>query len=467
MALSPIGLVLCGDDYYSRIYIVNKSIPVQSGCLPTLVFVTIAVTVFLLIGEYSKVDGIQSRLLGYFIVFIFVVIGLIVKDEIQEKLRSGAPAAESIINQDKRTPILYLRPFLTDSDTHDKFNIAESIGGLNPWFWITKAIYKKPSFESDIAMQVHQLGPFIGLNASGYSPSLGSSKLTTTVDEWKSTIRDYIAKSQIIVSRIGETPGLKWEIEQIIEANKLESVILFVRFPGPQDKELIEVRYRKFSKFFYSLSGATMPKYSKKLRFIYFSGGEGKGAKSIGAAMLGLGKQVETSSFRGYLKGAFKGAGNPDRKPDVRIENKSNLFRVTLFLLLTIGVYGMFGVTHGFMTLKFEDMPGTLNLLFFFLTSIFAGVIYGQGSVKLNISGEYLHFTMGLILILWAWYLYYVVLFQSWEFMTEYALIGGEYASDFWLAQIVAIFAYIWAPFTTFIYGWSKAEKNRCYAGKR
>jgi len=126
--------------------------------------------------------------------------------------RLKARTAQSIMKNDPRPPILYLRPF--DSDP---FKIT-----ILPNFF---------SEEEQICEPFSELGPTIAIAAPGeeLAPS-GAARLELR-DSWQDGVAKLLRSSQRILVRADSTSGLLWEIRTIISMNEPQKFLLFALGP--------------------------------------------------------------------------------------------------------------------------------------------------------------------------------------------------------------------------------------------
>lgn len=121
---------------------------------------------------------------------------------------------------DHRPPIIYLRAFRTDNRLWNKFvsGMMPRIGDVGP----------VETGEASLARVLQQLGPMIAVLKPGeWLPSFGITKIHSNFDDWQEAVSDLIAKAQLVVIRIGSSPGLLWEAEHVLGKLNPAKVVLY------------------------------------------------------------------------------------------------------------------------------------------------------------------------------------------------------------------------------------------------
>jgi hypothetical protein len=274
----------------------------QSGCLPTLLFVLGSVLIGGLLVKLSIIDNTFTML----IVLVSIgYAGFVMRMRISDAALARMPSAEDLLLADQRQPVLYLRSFETDLDTHPEGDMLEFDTVLNPLLLLFRAIYKPRSFEQKLASIVSQVGPFVALGP----PSFGAARFHSVGSNWQAHVQKYLGQSKLIIVRVGETRGLRWELEELFRMGILERLIIMLQFPGLQDKPLIEARYRQFSRWFGPLMRVDLPQKLGGNRYLSFPQGHAQLAETLTGAMLNLGLDVERFSFA-TLKGLLRGVSD-------------------------------------------------------------------------------------------------------------------------------------------------------------
>lgn len=126
------------------------------------------------------------------------------------------PTSQAVRTRDRRKPILFLRSF-----TDDWAKI--------PW---SKSLSDKDEnvrFEEIIADDLAYYGPPIAIaDPKGIIKTRGAAKAHLADDKWQQEVLDWMHDALAIVIIAGSTPGVLWEIEQVVRNNYMEKTILLV-----------------------------------------------------------------------------------------------------------------------------------------------------------------------------------------------------------------------------------------------
>jgi hypothetical protein len=142
---------------------------------------------------------------------------------------------ESLLQHDTRPPILYLRSF--DSDT----------GAITSSWW--KPIFLPFRFgiietdEEALSRVLSRIGSFIAIgDPHDWVLVVGASRVYRADDAWQRTIRDLINRACLVIIRVGETPGLLWELETVAELIGYNKVVFWNPKRGRRrrDREILD-----------------------------------------------------------------------------------------------------------------------------------------------------------------------------------------------------------------------------------
>ncbi|MFJ9445361.1 transferase [Kitasatospora sp. NPDC101235] len=110
----------------------------------------------------------------------------------------AARGAAQVLLRDGRRPVLYLRSF-------DDDEVAAREGG--------RAKTDLHTREVQFAAALGAVGPVIAVGRPGEDlPRLGAARFYLPLDDWQGTVRRLMDLSQLIVLRLGQGEGLRWEI---------------------------------------------------------------------------------------------------------------------------------------------------------------------------------------------------------------------------------------------------------------
>lgn len=128
--------------------------------------------------------------------------------------RFDAPPAASVLSDDKRAPVLYLRSFEDDPRVARRMGIAG---------------FKLNTEEEDIAEIVGTLGPFVAIGRPGEAlPYSGAARLYVGEGDWHERVRSLLSLASVVMLRAGDSPGLWWEVEESAKTVKPERLVFLV-----------------------------------------------------------------------------------------------------------------------------------------------------------------------------------------------------------------------------------------------
>ncbi|MET8544341.1 transferase [Kitasatospora sp. NPDC004799] len=128
----------------------------------------------------------------------------------------AARGAAQTLLRDGRDPVLYLRSF-DDDETAARVDDGADIN--------------LHSREEQLAAALGVVGPVIAVGRPGEPlPRLGAARFYLPLDDWQGTVGRLMDLSQLIVLRLGQGEGLRWEIERARATQPPDKLILLV--PG-------------------------------------------------------------------------------------------------------------------------------------------------------------------------------------------------------------------------------------------
>ena len=148
-------------------------------------------------------------------VLIWVAARLLVRAK-----RQAAPNARTLLARDRRPPVVYLRSFTADRTTAKGVTFSS---------WFTE--------EEQLVRVMRDVGPLVAIGEPGeLLPSLGAARLYVGTDDWQQVVHDLLARARLVMLRIGQSPGLYWEFENVVRRARPEQIVLLV----PQDERVYE-----------------------------------------------------------------------------------------------------------------------------------------------------------------------------------------------------------------------------------
>lgn len=417
------------------------------------------------------VGASRSETMGLNIGFwaTLIIFGFIIRKVAVHRLKRKLLSAEEILSFDHRRPVFYLRSFNSDDDTRDSYNTAQTMGMVNPAGMAISALIEKPSYEQILGAYLNQVGPFIALSKPGGETVAGAARLAEAKDsEWKNVVETYLLKSQLVIMRAGETEGLLWEINKIFSDEMDDFIVIYMQFEGPQDKYIVEPKYRKFKAMFEGHTGRKLPDALGKNRYLHFDEqGNGLLEKSLNKVLLAKKLPVERNSWRAYLKGMFHGASNLFKAPydfalSLPLAARWGLHFLVSCLCTLAFAYLM---AKGAITENDSILPIFGPLLLF---SFLGGRIIAKSSLLFAVPANFLHWLLAFLLSLAFLYcqqtLQFTLLGHGYLSIDEMANIlkgvmsrreWGEYKT---LMIVFSVVITLFLGFVTWVYGLSKTE---------
>jgi hypothetical protein len=153
-----------------------------------------------------------------FIILLFIGTLIIVRwSEIGRRMRSLD--AITILANDTRDPVLYLRPFSDD----DLIDLTQRIPNPLRENWVR--------IEESIKKALKDLGPLIAFGKPGEQwPETGAARIYVSNEEWQTAVRYFINHSIAVIVTIGLSVSVRWEIEETIKTKEIDKLLFFFPF---------------------------------------------------------------------------------------------------------------------------------------------------------------------------------------------------------------------------------------------
>lgn len=165
----------------------------------------------------AQAGGLPGLVVSFLLALVLV--GVAARLFIQAK-RQAAPNAQTLLASDRRPPVMYLRSFTADPTTAK---------GVTYSSWFTE--------EEQLVRVMQDVGPLVAIGEPGeLLPSLGATRLYVGTDDWQQVVQGLLARARLVMLRIGQSPGLYWEFENVVRRARPEQVVLLV----PQDERVYE-----------------------------------------------------------------------------------------------------------------------------------------------------------------------------------------------------------------------------------
>lgn len=146
--------------------------------------------------------------------------------------------ALSLLQRDKRAPILLLRSF-EDDTLYDP--------SIRPISFRIR--FNRSRYEESLSRAFQSLGPFVTIGKPGEPvPETGASRLYVNDQQWTEAVDFFLRYSSAVVIIVGRSKGVWWEIETVLRRVQKERILFF--FPYVESKSSRESTLRTFYLFF-------------------------------------------------------------------------------------------------------------------------------------------------------------------------------------------------------------------------
>jgi len=159
----------------------------------------------------------------------------------------SAPDAQQVLADDERAPIVYLRSF------HDEKKVLKK--------------YRKsfPTEEEQLATVIRRLGPFVAIgDPTEALPTVGAARMYIRNGDWQGKVRSLIEHAAFVVIRLGDSPGVLWELTQSLAALSLKRIVLI----NALNRTAYESAGLEMKKL-----GILLPAFRRRPSLIYFDNG--------------------------------------------------------------------------------------------------------------------------------------------------------------------------------------------------
>jgi hypothetical protein len=182
---------------------------------------------------FSSVDALDLRF-WFALVLVFVGIGCI-----RVGRRLLMRSAYEALTDDKRPPVVYLRPFAEDEGLTHQLPVGERVGGRS----LASNLQWKASHEQWLARALVAVGPVVAVGKPGdrLAP-LGAPRFYLADDQWQQKVDALLRGSGAVVLRPETSAGTRWEVEQVSQLIDHRRVLLIV--PNPCQRPLAFARIK-------------------------------------------------------------------------------------------------------------------------------------------------------------------------------------------------------------------------------
>ncbi len=137
------------------------------------------------------------------------------------------PTFAQVTKIDKRSPVLFLRPFNEDqSRTYDVISIGESTVNIQ-------------GTSEEFLLVLNAIGPLVSIGEPNWISRIGAYphgayRVFVEHQNWQRKVEELLGKSSLVVLTVGESAGIEWEIEAV-KNNVNHTALLLYLPPRPTD----------------------------------------------------------------------------------------------------------------------------------------------------------------------------------------------------------------------------------------
>lgn len=177
--------------------------------------------------------------------------------------RMRVAGAERVLADDKRAPIVYLRPFDTDH--------TQIATRMYSRLRVSPRERFEPTYEQRLARTLRKAGPFVAVgDPTERLPELGAARVYAADADWQETVDELTERASMIVMHAGETEGVSWEVHHVIALAAPERVILSLPLQGKRKQRSRQERYEAFLGMFGHDFPQPLPDRIGDYQFLYF-----------------------------------------------------------------------------------------------------------------------------------------------------------------------------------------------------
>jgi hypothetical protein len=141
--------------------------------------------------------------------------------------------AVEAMQTDPRPPVLYLRSFKDDGETLFDSEESHTMTRAHRWLEAT-------TVEQQSAGALSAVGPVVAVGRPGEPlPELGAARLYVAHEAWQGEVRSLMGRATLVVVRVGSSPGVLWEVDQVLEHVPRRRVIFAIIGDGPVCDEIV------------------------------------------------------------------------------------------------------------------------------------------------------------------------------------------------------------------------------------
>ena len=136
------------------------------------------------------------------------------------------PPAELIL-AGRTPPVVYLRSFYDDGSypkPSPLITLAMLSKGDLPSY--------RATYEESLVELLEPFGPVVAIGRPNETlPELGASRMYVADAQWQAEVNNLLNRACLVVLRLGESEGLLWEVERVLESISPEKILLYSEPP--------------------------------------------------------------------------------------------------------------------------------------------------------------------------------------------------------------------------------------------
>lgn len=186
--------------------------------------------ILLLFNSKSFVsEGVTTILFG--VLMTSALLGSVFIRELGRRLLQ--PSAAELLQQDTRPPIVLLRSFADDGQFFPPISTGVATTA-SPGYQESLT-----RFEAEFARYLAPFGPLVAIGEPGEPiPQLGAARAYVDDTKWKAVVDDLIDRSGLVLMIAGDTPGVQWELKEVLQEDHWRKLILLMPPRNPSDLKI-------------------------------------------------------------------------------------------------------------------------------------------------------------------------------------------------------------------------------------
>jgi len=171
----------------------------------------------IILNFFNIVGNIEETIAIIFLLFLCIIFVIYLNTRLKNIIKKNINFYKDI---DKRKHIVYLRAF-----EQDKYFLKNK-KSLSNFFRYIKG---RDSLDSLMLEECWSVGTVIALgNPTDKKIPYGASRYYAQDDEWQSYVHEILDEAKYIYMFLQGTNGVKWEVEQLVDMNKLQKTVFIV-----------------------------------------------------------------------------------------------------------------------------------------------------------------------------------------------------------------------------------------------